>query len=166
MTVSMTVCGGLGGRLLRDVVRGVGVNDVLIEGSLILFLRDGIFIEHVVETKGTSFLVGVRIEQRVICGRSLGDTGKARVFRNGQLVQVLAEVLLGSGLDAVTAGPQRDGVEVRFEDLLFVVVVLEVQSVQDLLEFPGDGDLVLRAMVTWFSSVRFLMSCCVSVEPP
>ena len=147
VAVDLAVCGSLGSRLLRDVVRGVGVNDVLIEGSLILFLRDGIFIEHVVETEGTSFLVGVRIEQRVICGRCLGDTGKAGIFRNGQLVEVLAEVLLGSGLDAVTAGAQGDGVEVRFEDLFLTVVVLEVQSVQDLLEFSGDGDLVLFRQV-------------------
>ena len=143
----MTVSRGLGCGLLRHVVGGVGIDDIFIEGSLILFLRDGVFVEHVFETEGSSFLVGVRIEQRVIRGRSLGDTGKAGIFRDGQLVEVLAEVLLGSGLDAVTAGAQRNGVEVRFEDVLFAVVVLEIQSVQDLLELTGNGDLVLFRQV-------------------
>ena len=147
VAVDLAVGRGLGCGLLRHVVGGVGIDDIFIEGSLILFLRDGVFVEHVFETEGSSFLVGVRIEQRVICGRGLGDTGKARVFRNSQLVQVLAEILFGSGLDAVTAGAQRNGIEVRFEDVLFAVVVLEVQSVQDLLELTGNGDLVLFRQV-------------------
>ena len=80
-------------------------------------------------------------------GGVVGDGDEAGALRHVQLGDVLAEVELRRGLDAVAALAQVDGVEIVLQDLLLGVVLLELQCPEDLPHLAVDGVAVVAGHV-------------------
>src|SRR5690606_20568903 len=81
----------------------------------------------------------LRIAERVVGRGCLGQAGDHRQLRQVQVVQGLAVVDLGGGLDAVGAAAEEDLVDVQFEDVFFGQDVLDLQGQDYLVEFTEES---------------------------
>ncbi len=97
-------------------------------------------LHHAVEDVGDAAgEVGLLLvaEGRVVERRGVDDRGQGRALRDAQLADVLVEVRLGGGLDAVGPAAVVDGVEVVLEDLILALLLVDLDGDDDLLELPG-----------------------------
>ena len=85
--------------------------------------------------------------RRVIFIGELRDADDRRRLGDAQLAYGLAEVALGRGLDAVAAVTKINLVEIRLENFLLRVVLLEPQRAEDLCHLALDGHLILAGRV-------------------
>ncbi len=76
-------------------------------------------------------------------GRVVGDAGQAGTLGQGELGDILPEVVFGGGLHAVAAVAQIDIVQVGLQNLLFLIVVFQLQGGENLQNLSGDGDVVV-----------------------
>src|SRR5690606_34230159 len=79
------------------------------------------------------------VDQWVVARRSLGQTRDHCHLRQVQLAHGLAVIHLGCGFDAVSAMPEIDLVDVKFENLVLAELALDLQGQEDL------GDLAREA---------------------
>ena len=130
------VAGGIAG------VEPVGVLLELGWGGLgvgVLGLGDELVGQHPVEDQvAAPQAVGV-VAERVEAAGGLDEARQHGGLVDGEVHDVLVEVRLGGGLDAVGAVAEVHGVEVLEEDEVLGVLVLEAQGVPELLELPGGG---------------------------
>ena len=122
---------GRAGRVLGGA-RLFGQGDSLGLGGVELGLGDiplGVhLIQHVVAALDE--LLGVR--GGVVLRRVLRDGGERRALGQGQILDMLAEILNGAGLHTVDDAGQRDRVQVRLKDGLLAVLVVQTQRTEDL----------------------------------
>ena len=122
---------GRAGRVLGGA-RLFGQGDSLGLGGVELGLGDiplGVhLIQHVVAALDE--LLGVR--GGVVLRRVLRDGGERRALGQGQILDMLAEILDGAGLHTVDDAGQRDRVQVRLKDGLLAVLVVQTQCTEDL----------------------------------
>ena len=88
-----------------------------------------------------------RVGGRVVLRRVLRDRGQHGALRQGQVLDMLAEVLQRASLHAVDNAGQRDGVQVRFKDGLFAVLVVQTQGTEDLAHLTHIVLLVIAGQV-------------------
>ena len=96
--------------------------------------------DHAVEDVGDPAReVGLLLvtEGRVVERRRVDDRRQGGALRHGQLADVLVEVRLRRGLDAVGATAVVDRVEVVLEDLVLALLLVDLDGDDDLLELPG-----------------------------
>ena len=74
-------------------------------------------------------------ETRIVAIRILRETCDHGAFANGQLIQILAEVVFGGGLDAVIRSAEIDVVQIRFEDRVLLHDLFALQREERFLHF-------------------------------
>ena len=120
--------------LIADGVIGVAVLDISL-------------LEHLLEDgQGTVFVV-LRVVIGVVARGVVGDSDDAGAFLGSKLVEVLAKVGVGGALDAVGTLAQVDGVQIPGDDLFLGIVLLEVESLENLHELATDRDVALIGQV-------------------
>ena len=124
---------------------GVGLGDPFVyilcigQGLIILLLADHLLVQHFVQDHLTARLVLLRVGDRVILGRVLGNGGKDRAFGKAQVFQLgLVEITVGSRADTQCGMSQVDGVEVVEQDDRLGVLALCCQFF-----FQLDGQILL-----------------------
>ena len=137
---------GRAGRVLGGA-RLFGQGDSLSLGGVELGLGDiplGVhLIQHVVAALDE--LLGVR--GGVVLRRVLRDGGECRALSQGQILDMLAEILDGAGLHTVDDAGQRDRVQVRLKDGLLAVLVVQTQRTEDLAHLTHVVLLVIAGQV-------------------
>lgn len=68
-------------------------------------------------------------------------------LRHRQFRDILAEVVVGSRLNAVAGLAQINGVEIELQNLLFRVILLKFQGPEDLADLTVDGAAVVSGHV-------------------
>ena len=106
---------------------------------LILFLVDITELAHTAKNVVATDQCALRIDDRVVARRRLGQTGDHRRLGNAQLVQGLAIIDLGRGHHAIGAVAEIDLVQVELENGLLVQFLLDLQRQQDLVELARVG---------------------------
>ncbi len=126
----------------RDAAVGGGLelDEVLVhrdgDGLVVLVLRDAAGLEHRVQDDVPSFLVGgevLGVGEMTVAGL-LHDPDEARSLGEGEVLRVDAEVALRRRLDAVGRVAEVRDVQVRGEDLLLRVLLLEADRELHLLD--------------------------------
>ena len=137
---------GRAGRVLGGA-RFFGQGDSLGLGGVELGLGDiplGVhLIQHMVAALDE--LLGVR--GGVVLRRVLRDGGERRALGQGQILDMLAEILDGAGLHTVDDAGQRDRVQVRLKDGLLAVLVVQTQRTEDLAHLTHVVLLVIAGQV-------------------
>ena len=87
------------------------------------------------------FAVGVK-HRRVI-----GDTDQACTFGNGQHLQFLTKVGFCSTLDTAAALTQIDRVQILFNNILLIVILLYQCGAEELQHLTLDGNAVLACLI-------------------
>ena len=102
---------------------------------------------HLVQNMVAALDEFFRVGGRVVLRRVLRDRGQHGALRQGQVLDMLAEVLQRASLHAVDNAGQRDGVQVRFKDGLFAVLVVQTQGTEDLAHLTHIVLLVIAGQV-------------------
>ena len=131
-----------------DGLRRCGI--ILILGDVALVVH---LIQHVVAALHQLFGVG----EGVVLGRILGDGCEDGALREGQILDMLAKVLVGASLHAANDTGQRDGVEVGFQDGLFAVLVGQTQGAEYLAHLTHLVGLIIAGQV--FDQLLFQRGC-------
>ena len=113
--------------------------DLLPGGLIILLLADLLVLEHVLENQSLSHDRVLRVIDRIIIARAIGNGAQISDLRQAQLADILAEIALGSGSDAVEAIHEIDIIDVEVEDLVLGVFLLHFQGNKDLLHLALPG---------------------------
>ena len=100
---------------------------------------DGAVFEHGVDHQVAAAEGLLRIEQRGVGDRPLGQAGEQRSFGQGELARVFAEVEGGACLEAEDAVAEIDLVRVEGEYLLLGERALDLDGEEDLLQLPAEG---------------------------
>ncbi|CAO0832866.1 hypothetical protein SMICM17S_05867 [Streptomyces microflavus] len=95
--------------------------------------------------QGGGLVVGVG-DDVVLAGR-VQQGGEVRALGGGEVLDVLAVVRLGGGLDAVRVAPEVAGVEVALEDLVLALLAVELDGDEELLGLADDGPLLAEVVV-------------------
>ena len=132
----------LGFDLRAFIFFAVGKYQLITLGTLVLVFRNGALFIHGLQEVLLPFLIGLRVIQGIIGGRRLGNGCQTGTLRRIQILNVLAKVLLCGGLHTVAAIGQVHSVQVRLNDLVFAVIALQVQRLQDLVKLTDKGHLV------------------------
>ena len=76
-------------------------------------------------------------DEGVVLGGVVGDADDAGALRQGQVPDILAEVGLSGGGDAVAALPEEHRIQIPFDDLCLVVGALQLQCLKNLQELAA-----------------------------
>ena len=114
-----------------------------LERFLVLVLSDFLLVYHFSENKLASFLVVLRMNQRVESARVLGNSGDSRALSYGAFVDVLSEVEVCCGLNALAVVAVVNDVEVGFKDFVLGVLGLELERLYNLADFTRKANLVV-----------------------
>ena len=107
-----------------------------------LFLGDDAVREHAVEHHIAALRAVLGIVNRVVVRRRLGNTHKRRRFGDGELTCVLREVALRCCLNAIGTRAVVDGVQVHEQDVVFRVLLLELDRDIRLANLALDRDVI------------------------
>ena len=102
---------------------------------------------HLVQNMVAALDEFFRVGGRVILGRVLGDGRQHRTLGEGQILDMLAEILERAGLHAVDDAGQRDRIEVCLKDGLLAVLVVQTQRTEDLAHLTHVVLLVIAGQV-------------------
>ena len=151
---------GQGGQAVRRGLNFLARSqlDLIVDPFLILALGQHARVEHLTQDVVAPLLVFLHagspavilvwiFAQRIIAGRSVGDGDQGRGFRDIQLADVLVKIELGRTLDAVALIGKESDVEVGLQNLLFAVVLFELERGENLLDLSFRGDLVVAGQV-------------------
>ena len=154
--------------LIVPVVDGVGLllvhaggeDQLLRHGGLVLLLGDDALIPHRPEHQLLALFVALppgghlavlvghaHVGVGAVDGGVVGDGDDAGALGQGQLRQILAEVVLRSRGHAAAGVAQIDVIEVPLQDLLLGVVLLKIQGGEDLLDLPLHRHVVVAGEV-------------------
>ena len=125
---------------LDDLDRLGGGGVILVLGDVPLRVH---LVQHVVAALHQLFRVG----EGVVLGGVFGDGGQNGALREGQILDMLAEILVGTGLHAADDTGQRDGVEVGLKDRLLTVFVGQAERAEDLAHLTHLIGLVITGQV-------------------
>ena len=107
-----------------------------------LLLGDGAHAEHAVEHVVPAGFRALAVGPRVKHVRGLDGRGEHRTFLNGEVLDVLVEVGVRGGVDAVGVAPEVDGVEVGAKDLVLGPLAGHLGGDHQLLGLTGDAELI------------------------
>ena len=130
------------GVVLVLLVLGVVELGLLRHRLVVLLLADLAVGEHAVEHEVGALECRVIVLTRVVGVGRLGDADEHRRLGQGELVGGAAKVILGRGLDAVVAVTVVDHVDVHHQDLVFCVLLLDLERDVHLADLALDGDVV------------------------
>ena len=116
-------------------------------GCLALLRRGETVLHHPVDHPIAPFDRAVRIAERIVVIRRLGQCREIGGLGQRQLVHRLVEILERRRGDAIGAEPEKDLVEVEFEDLVLAVGLLDAQRQDRFLDLAGDALLVAEQEV-------------------
>ena len=117
---------------------------------LVLFVADLAKLVHLIKNGELALLVLLAVPvaaRRIIFIGELRDADDGRRLRDAQLTNGLAEVALRRGLNTAAAVAEVDEVQVRLENFVFRVVLLEAQRTEDLCHLALDSHLVVAGHV-------------------
>ena len=122
---------------------------------VILLLADVALVQHLIQDQLLTVLVpldrGPHLPLAVghpgqgvgpVPGGVVGDGNEAGALSQGQIRHGLVKVPLCRRTHTLTAGPQRDHVQVVEQDGILVILLLQLQSPEDLGHLPLDGSLI------------------------
>ena len=127
--------------------RAFGQGDGLGLGGVELRLGDISLRTHLIQHMVAALDEFLRVGGRVIFGRVLGDGRQHRTLGEGQILDMLAEILERAGLHAVDDAGQRDRIEVCLKDSLLAVLVVQTQRAEDLAHLTHIVLLVIAGQV-------------------
>ncbi len=85
--------------------------------------------------------------RHVVLARRLEQRGQVGALLDRELVDVLAVVRAGGGLDAVGVAPVEAGVQIPGEDLVLVLLAVDLEGDDQFLHLAGDGLLLAQVIV-------------------
>ena len=124
--------GGHGGVLLVAVV--LRQRQRLGGGVAVVLLADDPLLPHVVHDEVSAVDQVLRVGVGVVVGGVLGDGSDGGTLPQGQLADVLVEVLVGRRLNALDGAGEADGVQVRLQDGLLGVAAAQAERTVDLAQ--------------------------------
>ena len=141
--------------LLRDIVDEVRARRILylrlIDQRRLLLRRlacrrivDVAVLLHLVEHDFLAFLRGVEVVERRIVVGTLRYAREHRALVEIEILDVLAEVRLRRRLHAVSALSEVDLIEIKFQNLLFRILALDLQREEDLLHLALDRPILCQ----------------------
>ena len=92
-------------------------DQLFVLSRFILGIRNDPQLVHFPEDVLLAGDVVLRIDKGIVIGRKIGDAGDRSTFGKRKIADVLAEIDLCSGLYAITALGQADGVQIKLQDL-------------------------------------------------
>ena len=140
-----------GNTLLEDhfLIHGLGIF-IVRQVTLVVHLAEHVQLTVAVPLRAVALLtlvfidaLGIGVEE----GRVVGDADEAGALGGSQALQLLAEIFRRRALDAVAAPTQVDLIEVILHNEVFVVLLLEELSPENLHHLPLDGDALLLGQV-------------------
>ena len=144
--------GGRTGRFPRIVIGILRLLRVIngqfgIVGRIEFGFCDFSLLQHILQNAVSSDDVVFRMELGVPLGRILGDGGNRRTLQQVQFLHRLAEVGIGGRLDSETALREINGVQIHFQNLLFAVILLQIQGLKDLADLPLGSVVVISGCI-------------------
>ena len=124
--------GGHGGVLLVAVV--LRQRQRLGGGVAVVLLADHTLLPHVVHDEVSAVDQVLRVGVGVVVGGVLGDGSDGGTLPQGQLADVLVEVLVGRRLNALDGAGEADGIQVRLQDGLLGVTAAQAERTVDLTQ--------------------------------
>ena len=122
-----------GGAALLRVVR-LCQHQRLGSGAAVIILRDDTLLPHIVEQEVPAVDEVLGVGVGVIVGGILGDGRDGRALPEGQLADILVEVLVCRRLDALDRTGKADGVQVGFQNGLLGVAAAQDEGAVDLAQ--------------------------------
>ena len=122
---------------VRDVIRRVGEDHLIVDGLLILLIAQIALLMHLLQAVKLACAVVFRVNERIIVRGELRDTDQAGALRRVKLGDILAKILFRRRLDAVAALTQIECVQVGLNDCIFIVILLQIECSQDLVILAG-----------------------------
>ena len=122
-----------GGAALLRVVR-LCQHQRLGSGATVILLRDDTLLPHIVEQEVPAVDEVLGVGVGVIVGGILGDGRDGRALPEGQLADILVEVLVCRRLDALDRTGKADGVQVGFQNGLLGVAAAQDEGAVDLAQ--------------------------------
>ena len=122
-----------GGAALLRVVR-LCQHQRLGSGVAVILLRDDTLLPHIVEQEVPAVDEVLGVGVGVIVGGILGDGRDGRALPEGQLADILVEVLVCRRLDALDGTGKADGVQVGFQNGLLGVAAAQDEGAVDLAQ--------------------------------
>ena len=123
------------GRIVGLRVRGREFD--VASGKCFAFLRGQVtLLDHCVEHESATSQCPFPVHERVVCRRGLHQPGEQCTFWDVEFLCRLAEVHLGGSLDAISTGPEIDGVEVVLKDFLLRVLAFDLNRQRRLFDLP------------------------------
>src|SRR5262249_50606498 len=116
-------------------------------GSLALIARGKAILDDAVDDPVAASDSTVRVPERVVVARRLGQGGEIGAVGEGQLGQRLVPIGLSRGGNAVTANPEIDLVQIKLENLLLGEGALDADGKDRFLQLSLHGLLVAEQEV-------------------
>ena len=116
-------------------------------GLVVFVLSDFPLVIHFPQHYLLALLVVFGVNQGVIPGGVLGNAGNGGTFGNIALADVLAEIELGCCLHAVAAAAKADDIQIRLQDLILGVFILQLQGHKDFPHLAQQAHLVFAGDV-------------------
>ncbi len=101
---------------------------IIRKGTLILALADIALIQHILKHQCPALLISVRMFNRIVFSRALGDGCQNRSFGNVQLADTLSEIPVRRRLNTQGILSQIDGVQIALQNLILTHNVFQLNS--------------------------------------
>ena len=103
-----------------ELAAGLAWDDVerLLLGRIALYGGDVAILSHAIEHVIAALDGRLRVLERVVVVRPLGQAGEVRRLRQIELIQRLVEIVQRRGGDPVRVQPEEDFIEIELEDLV------------------------------------------------
>ena len=124
-----------------------GGGDILVHRVDIHLIVDIALVVHLAQDGLLTFLVLLFIIEGIIERGLVGDAYDAGGLGQRKLRHVLAKIGFRRGLNAPAALAEVDRVEIPLDDLLFVVLLFQLQRAEDFRQLSLDGHVVLAGQV-------------------
>ena len=109
----------------------------------ILLLGDPPLVEHLPEDVLLTILVVLRIEQRIIIGRVVGNRDDRRTLSERKVRKVLGEIGVCRRFGAVGVIGEKHHIEIGGDNLLLGIVLLELEGAENLLHLALDAVVII-----------------------
>ena len=125
----------------RFTLRGEIKHDLFLNRLVVFLLSDQTVFEHILQDQISSLNCAVRVGERIVVSRAVGNRAQESDLRKIQLIGSLVKITLTGGCDSVITIHEIYIVEIELKDLVLAVLFLQIPGDKDLfhLSLPGSS---------------------------